>query len=293
MARSGEGLSDRDREVKERGYKQFLQVVLPGAERVLQHHTQDVDITLFRAYSKDMHSGNLNGAARVGKLNEKQKHGVEEMRGIVAEAMMIDGIERGNWLGPAMSAIKTHPIDDYIRGVDIIMEAGRRAVGDQIMPDVLMGVDVTLSIDGVMSKIERRCRRLETKKNFSRIGYMHAEYEHGVKDFRIPTFGIWIPSDLFQEILKQYWNPEVPVASRSFQMHPIQDCLLYQIAAQVKVYRGIPQKDASRKALEDIDGYIRLCQSMRESTIARMDQDEIRQVEFMNSNFQKALSRIL
>ncbi len=172
--------------------------------------------------------------AEVARLEAGFSHGPEKQAADVLEAIMLLG-ELNNWFGQNAETIKTSDFDDYINGVDMVVEFNERLKSFYRLG---LAVDVTYSPGKVREKFERIKKEIEAG-SLATIKYFPSEKE----DFRgekrnVPRVVVGIEWDTIAELAGLWERKEY----KKLADHPAQRSILEEARLQLKKFSEYAKK---------------------------------------------------
>jgi hypothetical protein len=143
----------------------------------------------------------------------------------ILEAIVLEHGMESYWFGEDARTRKTSKYDDYVNGVDLVVE-----FGDEPESPLGLAVDVTFSQDS-MKKFERNRMQIE-RGELSMVKYYHSELTGKRKKLDyLPYVVIGASKKTVLELAEMQLHKQW----RTFSRHPFQIRILHQIKAQLEV----------------------------------------------------------
>ena len=180
-------------------------------------------------------------AEAVAKIKEKRKkepYETREFRKLTAvlETVFFLEAELAEWFGPNAFTIKTSEYDDFINGVDVIIEF----YNEDGTSCLTLALDITLASNtGDLRRKLRRAREEIDDAKLARIKYFSSEHSGirgELKD--IPRGVVGIDFKAAVELINLWMNKD----SQALASHPIQFQILKQLEIQMEGFENYARK---------------------------------------------------
>lgn len=209
------------------------------------------DVNNDKAYVEGMEEKFKNDAQNNPQIEESRK--LAE----ILEAIILEWLQLGNWVGNNVKAEKTSSYDDIKNGVDIILDLDPHS---KDMPTRILGlgIDVTFSLSGVQKKIDRIFENLRHGK-LGKIKYYKSEPHafRGELD-RLPLVALGIDARSAKELAALWYQDEKERLAQHPMRHRILTQCLDQLTAMQHVASMLPDPDKKiEHAIERIRNPIR------------------------------------
>ena len=151
-----------------------------------------------------------------------------KLDGELFEALMLWNGEQNGWLGWDARVLKTSKFDDYVNGIDLIVEFQKEEVEKNILG---LALDVTFSShpDNVTKKFSRILTQLE-RGHLMPLKYYEGE---GRGDHEVAEAIVAVSRDSVREVGRLTWEEK---KHKTVSEHPIQLRILTQIVEQMDIY---------------------------------------------------------
>jgi len=143
---------------------------------------------------------------------------------LVFEALVLDQTERSNWLGTDAMTIRASKFDDYVNGVDMIVE-----FPEEISRHLALAVDVTTS-DLLVKKFLRIRKEIENGR-LSQIKYFNSKNFRGELK-NVPR--VIIGAD--RSTIRQVGELWLENKNKELAVHPVRKIILDEIMVQLKAF---------------------------------------------------------
>jgi hypothetical protein len=156
------------------------------------------------------------------------------------EAVIYEHVEISDWMGGNTRTIKTVPFDDYVNGIDLILEINPD-LPDQDPSHVALGIDVTF---GGGSSLDRKFEKLREKirtGQFPRIKYFQSGDFLGMK-MNLPEVILGVSRELVGDLAALYTRTDKE-GKLQLGKHPVQNLLAQQVLAQLHAFARFADKN--------------------------------------------------
>ena len=143
---------------------------------------------------------------------------------LVFEALVLDQTERSNWLGTDAMTIRASKFDDYVNGVDMIVE-----FPEEISRHLALAVDVTTS-DLLVKKFLRIREEIDNGR-LSQIKYFNSKNFRGELK-NVPR--VIIGAD--RSTIRQVGELWLENKNKELAVHPVRKIILDEIMVQLKAF---------------------------------------------------------
>lgn len=161
---------------------------------------------------------------------ENQTEDLEEAQkfGTIFEALIHHHGEMSNWFGENSHTIKTSDYDDYINGIDEILETNKE---DQEVSHLALAIDATTNY----TTYEKLKSIWENLKNghLTDVKYFKSENSDKTELHKVPKVVVTSSNKKIREIMS-LWNNN---KNMEIAEHPIQFDILDQIKTQLEIYK--------------------------------------------------------
>lgn len=223
-----EGIERRAQERIDRSFE-TRPVIISAHEKAMKAFEAD---TIHPEDFKDLYGEEViaRDLARVESIRAKfapedrAKYAAEIMEGILC-----DQAERSDWLGPHAQTIKTSEYDDFINGVDLVVEFDEP---EQARKHLALGVDATFGTRTIEKKFTRIKEEIDAGQLAS-IKYFRSQNGSFMGRLsRVPRVVTGIDQEHLLD-LAAIWNQG---ENRALAVHPVQRLVLAQIAQQLRTF---------------------------------------------------------
>ncbi len=175
----------------------------------------------------------------------------------VLEGMMMDQIECADWLGPNMFTQFASEYDDYMNGIDIIVEREN----DQGNTVTGIAIDVTRGHKSMEKKIQRIGQEVR-QGTLSRIKYFRSEKSpHRGEVNLVPRVVVGVSNVTLEKAVRQW----VDGANAELATDRIQLVILEEICMQLDVYRTLARRSNKTRASDHLDRQFAIFDGVRKS----------------------------
>ncbi len=190
--------------------------------------------------------------AKIAQLREKFAENQTEadkeakMAADILESIMHEQIELSDWMGPEAGTIECSDYDDYVNGVDMVVEFGDEAAMDHLA----LAIDVTFSSNpAVLKRKMSKIKRKIDKQELATIKYFRSEKQHfeGRLSMR-PQVVIAVSRETL-ESLSQLWVAE---DKKALGNHRVQYQILHEIVLQLKTYYAYAKDNGFERSAKAI-----------------------------------------
>lgn len=175
----------------------------------------------------------------VESLKEKFETNDTQQTAKVLEAILYEQIELSNWLGENAETFKTSEYDDFVNGVDMIVEFN----DDESTSHLALGVDITFGSKAVAKKFERIKKEIEAD-NLARIKYFES---HGFKGAlqQLPRVVIGVEKETVNQ-LAGLW---IQHKKTELAKHEVQAIIVAEIISQLDAFKAYAEKIQATSAI--------------------------------------------
>lgn len=166
-----------------------------------------------------------------GKFDERGTEFSDEMKKIadIFEAIILWNSEQSEWLGPNAVTIKSSKYDDYVNGVDAIVEF--QSDGQRSASYVGLGTDITFSQD-TTKKFDRLKKQIDDGE-LAKVKYFHSEFMHLHGQLsKLPEVVVGADKSMVLELAELWAGKKFKALSE----HRIQIMMLLQSQEQLKTF---------------------------------------------------------
>ena len=199
----------------------------------------------------------------------------------ILEAIAFEHGEMSDWFGAKSKVIKTAPFDDYVHGVDMVVET---EVSDQETTHLALGVDVTFRND-LFKKFDAIRSRID-KGELGQVKYFLSERPDTARADRvnkihagplqnIPHVVIGAEIDRVKELALLWMNRK----NKQLGEHPVQRMILQEIALQLEAFaayaRGIDKNEVAVILERQLQEIQKLQQEKQKAGIKTVAHDKV------------------
>lgn len=186
--------------------------------------------------------GEANVARDVLKVNElkaKFENDATKRTAEVLEAIIYKRIELGNWLGPNAETIRPSEYDDFVNGIDIIVEFNT----EDSKKHLALGIDITFGSLTMVKKFDRIKEEIDMDE-LAKVKYFEA---HGFKGTltQLPRIVIGVQKDTVVDLAGLWMNNK----NTEIDKHFIKDILLQEIKLQLETFLAYAEKHKKQNAI--------------------------------------------
>ncbi|HEY1041864.1 MAG TPA: hypothetical protein VGE48_00360 [Candidatus Paceibacterota bacterium] len=240
-----EGFGSRSMHRLDRSFETRPAMIEAHAKALSAFEADSIDLEEFRdLYGSEVIDADLAKVARL-KSNfapeDRNKFASEIMEGII-----YDQSERSDWLGPYAQTIRASEYDDYVNGIDLVVEFDEP---ERSRSHLALGVDATFS----RTNIEKKLRRVKDEidsGSLASIKYFRSQNGRFMGRLtNVPRVVTGMEKDRLLE-LATIWNQD---DNKTLAAHPAQRLLLAQIAQQLKVFKGYAERTGKHQFVRPFD----------------------------------------
>ena len=221
--RTKEFYQEERREATEKAYQK--------AQETFEKHAISFDD--FPRYSQSMKEDHRAKVESLKAKFQEQRPFLKwtEMKGKILEAIIFQHGELSNWFGENASTIKTNDWDDFVNGIDIVVEFG---------PDeesashhhLALGIDATFSKRELEHKLSEIIKKIQ-RGSLPTITYFHSEETDYTGELRqVPTIIIAADEKSIDGLTDLWMSSQNSELAR----HPFQLQILYEAQEQINFF---------------------------------------------------------
>jgi hypothetical protein len=163
------------------------------------------------------------------KFNAEER--VHKLYADAFEGVIYENIELQDWLGRSARTIKTSQYDDYVNGVDLMVEFEH---DDRFVSHLGLGVDVTFGTASMEKKFARIREEIAAGK-LGTVKYFASEQSpHKGMYQNLPRVIVGVERDHVVELAARWMDPRLRAGLKD---HPVQAILIDEIAAELEYFR--------------------------------------------------------
>jgi hypothetical protein len=207
----------------------------PNVEKA-HHRTEDIfkreaiklaDFVGIQPYSDTQIAADMNKARELkARFQTTEAH---KIYADVMEGLIYRQIGRSGWFGPEAAAIKTSDYDDYVNGVDLMVEfegesRSRRHLG--------LAIDVTFSADANTGTLDKKFDRIKKEidgGSLAQVRYFKSRNTRMIFE-NLPRVVVGMERIKVTELATIWMNDE---RHGEFATHPVQRMILEQVYTQL------------------------------------------------------------
>lgn len=183
----------------------------------------------------------------------------------VAEGLIFSGALQRGWFGTEATPLKTSEFDDYIHGVDLMIEFG----AEGSLPQNVLGlmVDVTFAADRNTGALDKKIDRI--KKEIEEGHLAGIKYFKSKNDPRfmgqyqdLPRVVIGMERSKVLELATLWVNED---RTHELNAHPVQRMILDQVVAQLKAQADFAESIGNERITDILRKELRVVQSIRDT----------------------------
>ncbi|MCA9364038.1 hypothetical protein KC727_02365 [Candidatus Kaiserbacteria bacterium] len=156
----------------------------------------------------------------------------------VLEAIIHEYGELGDWFGENATTIKTSEYDDYVNGVDLVVELS----DDDFSHHLALAVDVTFGSKHVHKKFQKIKEEIDAEK-LAEVKYFESHGFRGTLK-QVPRIVVGAECDTVRQ-LAALWNSGDKAALAG---HEIRNILQAEIATELETFLAYAEKNGKRNA---------------------------------------------
>lgn len=163
---------------------------------------------------------------KVESLKSQFTHNETKLASDIFEAVVLQHTELSDWLGPNAETIRTAPFDDFVNGVDLVLEFNE----NQSTKHLALGVDVTFGSFSIQKKFDRIKMEIE-KDELATVKYFRAHgYEGSLK--QLPRIVIGVDIDKVINLAGLWERND----NRALGNHIAKDIIAEEIERQLRTF---------------------------------------------------------
>ncbi|MGK2848459.1 MAG: hypothetical protein ACSLEX_00065 [Minisyncoccota bacterium] len=153
----------------------------------------------------------------------------------VLEGLLYEHIEQSDWFGGTASTIKTSLYDDYVNGVDLIVEFEEPS---RALSHMGLAIDVTFSAISLRKKFDMIHREI-VNGTLTEVKYFESERsQHKGLYQKLPRVVVGIERSRIIELATLWLDPK---RKKEFAVHPVQKIILEEIALQLTHFQAFAE----------------------------------------------------
>lgn len=226
--------------------------------------------------------------------SEQKSLRLSRKRGEVLEIIITEQGELSDWFGPNAMTMRAAEIDDYKRGVDLVVEFAPEDKDAQIrggnVERIALGIDASDNPLAIARKVEANMAKIMGKRPPAQVSYFRSQVTDykGRLDKVIPVV-IGLEGKNMADLVglqnKVLRGIDSKETNRQLADHPVQRVLLEEISAQLKWYMKLLELGrAEHPAYEkkDIESFLAIIKELLDDkksiSLGKLDQDMVMQM---------------
>lgn len=187
--------------------------------------------------------------AQWAKVNNEETNEIK-MKADIAEYMIYKNL--GSWMNQSAVVLMTSKPDDYLRGVDLIVESERDDANNKDIEHLGIGIDVALASEkGFSASVEKKTKKVRQILKYGKLGEARyvsgGSYEGKIDNLPYTILSV-SPShveDLFTSVLRKD-------QSEKEKNHILKHIVAYQIVLQLGTYYEVAMKTGKKEMAYEI-----------------------------------------
>lgn len=206
-------------------------------------------------YPEDSVEEDVKLAAELARKFEQYEENPEAKKmALILEEIFSEQIELNEWLGEGVTTRKSSLYDDYVNGVDEIVEIEE----ENSVNHLAVAVDVTFGTN-LNKKFDRIKKELESGELATVKYFENSEGTFKGRLSKVPRVVIGTSKDNVIKLAKLW----VERNNKELSMHPIQFEILDEIAMQLEAYRDYAQKLGKEDIVKILERQIAITQRIK------------------------------
>ena len=222
--------------------REFIKKLNEKAKKSLKEYSISMDD--FIDYGEENIKKDNELIARLKEKHQKENSSEEKGAKILAdilEAIILEESELSNWLGENTSTIKASDYDDYVNGIDAIIEFEEETTTNH----VALGIDATFSKD-IHKKFDRIKKEIEDGV-LAEAKYFSSSFIKG-RHKQIPRLVIGADVKTIKELGELWLDKDSQTEGRkgevkkALEKHPMQFQILKQMIIEAEAFKHYSEK---------------------------------------------------
>jgi hypothetical protein len=205
-------------------------------------------------YSEEVIQEDMRLAAELGKKFEDFNDPEAHKLALILEEVFSEQIELNEWLGEGVTTRKSSSYDDYVNGVDEIVEIEE----ENSVNHLAVAVDVTFGTS-LNKKFERIKKEIESGDLATVKYFENSERTFKGRLSKVPRVIIGTSKDNLVKLAKLW----VEHNNKELSKHPVQLEILDEMSTQLEAYKNYAEKLGKEDIVKIMDRQITIIQKIR------------------------------